>query len=84
MKIAIHLYSKFHTEKLNEWFYGNEILIDWELPFIPNKGDGFDVDEIIEHNLPESVREGLCWDVSAIDYRRKNGVVMPMLYLRGE
>jgi hypothetical protein len=82
MKILLKLDSNFFMDEQNHHLYENMIMIDWPLPFLPNKDDLFDADSIIE-DIPDFVPI-LSWNVSFISYTKKDGVIMPVLWIEGQ
>ncbi|PIZ51123.1 hypothetical protein COY27_04730 [Candidatus Woesearchaeota archaeon CG_4_10_14_0_2_um_filter_33_13] len=82
MKILIKLESEFYTDEQNEKCYDEMIELDWNLPFLPRKGESFDCYSIID-KMPD-FDDGLCWSVDIVEYEKQQGMIVPILCLIGE
>lgn len=84
MKILLKLDSSFFTKEQNQELYTSMIEIDWDLPFIPRKGDFLDFDNIVDEKKWPTFYEGLSWSVYSIDYTKVNNILTPIIWINGE
>lgn len=83
MKLAISLTSAHYTNEQERIVSRNKQIIDWNLPCIPNEGN------YVDHNLFNlsgfiEDEEELMWRVDYVRFDIIEGVLMPVIYLKGE
>lgn len=54
MKLALLIQNYNWTDEENKYFIQNQIIMDWDLPFLPNKDDWFQFNAFID-DLPDIV-----------------------------
>lgn len=84
MKILLKLDTVFFTDEQNQEAYDSMIEIDWDLPFMPNKGDLFDFENIVEKIKWFDFHQELTWGVDYIEYTKINNILTPIVWLNGE
>ncbi len=81
-KILIKLDSCHFTDDQNQWCYDNMIALEWPLPFLPRREEHFYCETMID-NMPDFCPY-LSWSVYFINYEKIDGVITPVLWLKGE
>jgi len=84
MKILIELESDCYTDKQRKYCSDNKIEIEWDLPFLPNRGDSFDCNSIIGKDKMPDFDKNLYWFINSIEFERINGEIIPILCIGGE
>ena len=86
MKIHLYLenWDRWNCEQ-NSMCADQPIEIEWNLPVLPQMGEMFDCDTICPDKMPPfHVPYDPTWIVDLVNFRRINGVIVPIIWLSAE